>query len=118
MSERLDPDKSKVCFDEPTTALGNALRPEDGQVLQSLLLGLNCQYKLDLRADGHAGTRIVRMTPIRDDITYFQVLAWVTWLFWDIFHRLFPIQERHVLVVMGHDYEVLPPRPDGNYSVA
>ena len=61
---------------------------------------------------GRGGLRIVRMTPIRD------VFTWVMLLFWGIYNRPFPIQERHALVIMGHDYEVYPPRPDANYSIA
>lgn len=52
------------------------------------------------------------------EITYFQVFAWIMWLFWGIFHRLFPFHPEHVLVVLGRDYEVFPPNPDVNYSVA
>lgn len=47
-----------------------------------------------------------------------QVFVLVMCLFWDMFHQLVPIQQQHMLVVKGNEYEVFPLSPDVNYCVA
>ena len=139
VTDPLGPDDSKVYFDKPTTALGSALGPEDVQVLHTLLLGLTSQFELHLRGDGH----IVYISPIlRGDGVPFDDIPPRVQLEhlrpgvaiqlqrgmlipgrdgrWNISYQNDPDGriEKHVLVVLRGDYEVFPPNPDVNYSVA